>query len=266
MSMQCTKLKRKRDDSCFKNKVLLVQAQGSGQMLHEEELAFLADSGILETQATQTVMSHNTAYQADDLDAYEFDCDEINSAKIVLMANLSHFGSDVLAEVPNPNNAHMINQGVQVTQSFELSSVVTQTDTDINNDSNIIHYSQYLCESQQSAIQDSNSSAQQVALILFVIEQLKTQVVNCTKTNLDNKNVNDALTAEHKRYKEQNKVLKAGQNDFSDAREQYAKIDHLKHALSEQLREKESLLKIVFVLKDDIKKDESRNIYREIAL
>nr|GEX71935.1 integrase, catalytic region, zinc finger, CCHC-type, peptidase aspartic, catalytic [Tanacetum cinerariifolium] len=35
---------------------------------------------------------------ADDLDAYDSDCDEINSAKIALMANLSHCGSDNLAE------------------------------------------------------------------------------------------------------------------------------------------------------------------------
>nr|GEV51758.1 hypothetical protein [Tanacetum cinerariifolium] len=43
MSKQCTKLKRKRDDSWFKDKVLLVKAQENGQILHEEELAFLAD-------------------------------------------------------------------------------------------------------------------------------------------------------------------------------------------------------------------------------
>nr|GFC59967.1 hypothetical protein [Tanacetum cinerariifolium] len=34
----------------------------------------------------------------DDLDAYDSDCDEINSAKIALMANLSRYGSDNLAE------------------------------------------------------------------------------------------------------------------------------------------------------------------------
>ncbi|GJY80027.1 retrovirus-related pol polyprotein from transposon TNT 1-94 [Tanacetum coccineum] len=98
MSKQCTKPKRKRDDSWFKDKVLLVQAQASGQILHEEELAFLADPGIPEGQATQTVITHNAAYQADDLDAYDSDCDELNTAKVALMANLSHYGSDALAE------------------------------------------------------------------------------------------------------------------------------------------------------------------------
>nr|GFB11575.1 hypothetical protein [Tanacetum cinerariifolium] len=36
--------------------------------------------------------------KADDLDAYDSDCDELNSAKVALMANLSHYGSDTLAE------------------------------------------------------------------------------------------------------------------------------------------------------------------------
>ncbi|GJR05298.1 retrovirus-related pol polyprotein from transposon TNT 1-94 [Tanacetum coccineum] len=69
MSKQCTKPKRKRDDSWFKEKVLLVEAQAHGQILNEEELAFLADPGIPENQSTQTVITHNAAYQADDLDA-----------------------------------------------------------------------------------------------------------------------------------------------------------------------------------------------------
>ncbi|GKF52860.1 retrovirus-related pol polyprotein from transposon TNT 1-94, partial [Tanacetum coccineum] len=78
MSRQCTKPKRKRDDSWFKEKVLLVQAQAHGQILNDEELAFLADPGIPEGQSTQTVITHNAAYQADDLNAYDSDCDEHN--------------------------------------------------------------------------------------------------------------------------------------------------------------------------------------------
>ncbi|GJY06006.1 retrovirus-related pol polyprotein from transposon TNT 1-94 [Tanacetum coccineum] len=67
-------------------------------ILHEEELAFLADPGIAEGQATQIAITHNDAYQVDDLDAYDSDCDELNTAKVALMANLSHNGSDALAE------------------------------------------------------------------------------------------------------------------------------------------------------------------------
>nr|GEV35769.1 hypothetical protein [Tanacetum cinerariifolium] len=158
----------------FKDKVLLVQAQANGQVLHEEELEFLADPEIAETQSTHYVVTNNASYQADDLDAY--DSDEINSAKIALMVNLSHYGSDNLAE--------------------NLS----------------LH-----------AFQDD--------LILSVIEQLKTQVVNCTKINQDNKNVNEILTAELERYKDQ-----------------------------------ESLEQKVTLLKNDFQKEESQNIDREPAL
>nr|GEW80113.1 hypothetical protein [Tanacetum cinerariifolium] len=88
------------------DKVLLVQAQANEQILHEEELAFLADPGIVEAQTTQNVITNNVAYQADDLDAYDSDCDEINSDKVVLMVNLSHFGFDDLAEITGSTELH----------------------------------------------------------------------------------------------------------------------------------------------------------------
>nr|GEZ39674.1 hypothetical protein [Tanacetum cinerariifolium] len=149
MSKQCTKPKRKQVDSWFKDKVLLVQAQANGQILHEEELAFLADLGIPEGQATQTVITHNVAYQANDFDAYDSECNKLNTAKVALMANLSHYGSDALAEVYNLDNVDnsMINQGVQRMSSSEQSNVVNQSETKITSDSNIISYSQYVIES-----------------------------------------------------------------------------------------------------------------------
>ncbi|GKC69698.1 integrase, catalytic region, zinc finger, CCHC-type containing protein, partial [Tanacetum coccineum] len=144
-SKQCTKSKRKRDDSYFKDKVLLVQAQANGQILHEDELAFLADPGTREGQATQTVITHNASYQADDLDAYDSDCDELNTTKVALVANLSHYVSVALAEAYNPDNVdnNMINQGVQVMPSSEQSNVVNQPETVITSDINIIPYSHW---------------------------------------------------------------------------------------------------------------------------
>nr|GEZ65759.1 hypothetical protein [Tanacetum cinerariifolium] len=104
MSKQCTKPKRKRDAKWFKEKLLLVQAQANGQVLQEEELEFLADPGTAESLSNQTVVTTNAAYQADDLDAYDSNCDELNSARIALMANLSHCDSDNLEEVNNQDN------------------------------------------------------------------------------------------------------------------------------------------------------------------
>nr|GEU57928.1 Gag-Pol polyprotein [Tanacetum cinerariifolium] len=121
MSKQCINPKRKRDVAWFKEKVLLLLAQANGQVLHEEELEFLADPGIAETQSTQYVVTNNAAYQADDLDAYDSDCDELNSTKIALMANLSHYGSDNLVEVHNQDNVsnNVIYQDVQATLTSE---------------------------------------------------------------------------------------------------------------------------------------------------
>ncbi|GJZ02559.1 retrovirus-related pol polyprotein from transposon TNT 1-94 [Tanacetum coccineum] len=113
------------------------------------------------------------------LDAYDSDCDELNSAKVALMANLSHYGSDALAEVHNHDNMNnnVAHQAVQVMPSSQQSNVVNHSKTEITSDSNIIPYSQYVIESQQVTVQNSNSSAQQDDLILSVIEQLKTPMV-----------------------------------------------------------------------------------------
>nr|GEW08341.1 hypothetical protein [Tanacetum cinerariifolium] len=108
---------------------------GKQRVLQEEELDFLADPGTAESSSNQTVITTNAAYQADDLDAYDSDCDELNSAK-------------------------------------------------------------YMNESQYNTIQNSTLPALQDDLIFSVIEQLKTQVVKCTKINQDNKHVNELLTAE----------------------------------------------------------------------
>nr|GEV75550.1 hypothetical protein [Tanacetum cinerariifolium] len=93
MSKQCTKPKRKRDESWFKDKNVII---------------------------------NNAAYQANDLDAYDSDCDEINSAKISLMANLSHCGSDNLAKVHTQDNVthNVVNQAVQAMSLSEQSDIM----------------------------------------------------------------------------------------------------------------------------------------------
>nr|GEV59439.1 hypothetical protein [Tanacetum cinerariifolium] len=99
----------------------------------EEELEFLADPDIAETSSTQYAVTNNAAYQADDLDAYDSDCDELNSAKISLMANLSHYGFDNLAEVQNQANVYnnVLYQDVQETSTFEQSDILNQSETEL---------------------------------------------------------------------------------------------------------------------------------------
>ncbi|GJW21058.1 hypothetical protein Tco_0031680 [Tanacetum coccineum] len=68
MARQCTQPKRPRNSAWFKEKTLL------------------------------TTIPLNAAFQTDDLDAYDSDCDDISSVKAVLMANISSYDSDVLSE------------------------------------------------------------------------------------------------------------------------------------------------------------------------
>ncbi|GJY09989.1 retrovirus-related pol polyprotein from transposon TNT 1-94 [Tanacetum coccineum] len=137
IARQYPKPKRKRDATWFRDKVLLVEAQGSGKVLNEEELEFLADPRVAEGPVTQTVITHNTAYQAHDLDAYDSDCDDFFTTKAVLMANLSSYGSDVLFEVPHSENTHtdMLNQSVQEMSYSEQTHLVNYPENEITNQS-----------------------------------------------------------------------------------------------------------------------------------
>ncbi|GKA65170.1 hypothetical protein Tco_0764877 [Tanacetum coccineum] len=214
-----------------------------GPTLQEKVEAILGNKGLLFVTTAkgkdtcpnsalnlrENKMIRGLRIKSDDLDAYDSDCDELNTAKVSLMANLSHYGSDALAKVHNHNNVNnnMINQVVHAMLSSEQSNVVNHSETEITSDSNIIPYS----------------------------------------------HVNDTLTAELKIYKEQVKVLKERQNvnlwsndNVSDSSAQSVKIDHLKQTLSEHLKEKESLMQTVTLLKNNFKKEESKNIDREIAL
>ncbi|GKD27075.1 hypothetical protein Tco_1233289, partial [Tanacetum coccineum] len=186
--------------------------------------AILGNKGLLfVTTAKGKETCPNSALKlkgnANDLDAYDSDCDELNATKVALMANLSHYGSYALAEVHNLDNIdnNMINQGVQ------------------------------------------NHNRQLFRILAHLHNKM-----HC---------VNDTLTAELERYKEQVKVLKEGQNvdlkskdNVLGSCEQSVEIDHLKQTLSEHVKEKESLMQTVTLLKDDFKKKEFRNIDREINL
>ncbi|GKA12556.1 hypothetical protein Tco_0692102 [Tanacetum coccineum] len=217
MTRQFTEPKRPRNSARFKEKMLLVQPHESYQVLDEEQLAFLADPEVAYGQATQTTITHNAAFQTDDLDAYDSDYDDISSAKPVLMANLS--------------------------------------------------------KTQNVIVQDTNSSAQQNAMIMSVFEQMSNQVTIYDKVNQKNKLVNEFLTAELERYKERVKMFEQRLNIDLSSREKFIdsqmddmirnrnakfaaleqEIDPLKQTLSKHVKEKESLLTTLTIFKKESK-------------
>nr|GEU50229.1 hypothetical protein [Tanacetum cinerariifolium] len=70
MARQCTQPKRPRNVAWFKEKLMLAEAQEAGQILDEEQFSFLADP----------------------------DCDDLSSAKAIMMVNLSSCNPEVLFE------------------------------------------------------------------------------------------------------------------------------------------------------------------------
>nr|GEU92951.1 retrovirus-related Pol polyprotein from transposon TNT 1-94 [Tanacetum cinerariifolium] len=98
------------------------------------EITFqLTSRGRSLVSCAKYVITNNATYQADDLDAYDSDCDEINSAKIALMVNLSHYDSDNLAEIHNPDNVtnNVLNQAMQAMSLSKDSNIMTQSETEI---------------------------------------------------------------------------------------------------------------------------------------
>ncbi|GJY82742.1 hypothetical protein Tco_0496118 [Tanacetum coccineum] len=254
--------------------------QGIALSLRGQEI--LHDLRVADVQDTQTTITRNVAFKIDDLDAYDSDCDDISSAKAILTANLLSYGSDVLFEVPHSNTYQndMTNQSVQEMQYFEQTPIDDYPDNEITSDSNIIPYSQYLQETQNAVVQDTNSSAHQDAMIMFVFEQMSNQVTNCNKIDLENNCVNESLTADLERYKERVKTFEQRLNVDLSSHEKLIdsqmddiiqnknvlkqEIDLLKKTLSKHVKKKESLLTTHTVFKKESKEKDSKYMDKEI--
>ncbi|GJV85534.1 retrovirus-related pol polyprotein from transposon TNT 1-94 [Tanacetum coccineum] len=258
MARQCTQLKRPRNATWYKDRAILAEAQEARQILDEEQLIFLADPGVPDGQAVQTIIPNNAAFQTEDLDTYDSDCDDVSNAKAVLMANISNYGSDVISEVPHSETYlnDMENQSVHAMQDFEQTPVMDVTDNEITSDSNIILYSQYLQETQQANVQDTN-------------------LQGTTRFN-------DLISAELERYKERVKTFEQLLNIDLSSREKMIdsqmddmikeklalkeQVDSLKQNISKQIKEKESLLQTFTVFKNESKEKENKYMENEIDL
>ncbi|GJR36585.1 putative ribonuclease H-like domain-containing protein [Tanacetum coccineum] len=210
MARQCTQPKGPRNTTWYKDKAMLVEAQEAGQIFDEEQLVFLADPGVPDGQAVQTIIPNNDAFQTKDLHTYDSDCDDISNAKAVLMANISNYGSNVISEVPHSETYlnDLKNQSAHAMQDFEKTPAVDVTDNEITSDSNIILYSQYLQETQQA--------------------------------NANKEQNNESVTAELERYKEQVKTFEQHLNIDLSSREKMidSQMDDMikeKLALKEQV-------------------------------
>ncbi|GJT62226.1 hypothetical protein Tco_1005759 [Tanacetum coccineum] len=134
MERKCTQPKRPRNDVWFKEKLVLAKAHESGQVLDEEQLAFLADPGIIDCHDVQPIIIYNAAFQTNDLDPYDSDCDDISSAKAVLMVNLLSYGSDVLSKLERyKERVKTLEQRFNVDLNSREKLIDSQMDDEIRN-------------------------------------------------------------------------------------------------------------------------------------
>ncbi|GJQ93904.1 hypothetical protein Tco_0005043 [Tanacetum coccineum] len=79
------------------------------------------------SQAAQTTIPNNAAFQTEDLDAYDFECDDVSNAKSVSMASLSNYCSNVISNVPHSESYHndMGNQNL-LDEITEVQTVFNQ--------------------------------------------------------------------------------------------------------------------------------------------
>ncbi|GJT25124.1 hypothetical protein Tco_0895061 [Tanacetum coccineum] len=121
--------KRPRNTAWYKEKAILVEAQEAGQILDEEQLAFLADPGIPVGRA-QTIIPHNAAFQTEDLDTYHSDCDDLSTAQAVLVANISNYSSNVISEfdtiVKKRTTPNALEEAVEILEYFEINDLKAQ--------------------------------------------------------------------------------------------------------------------------------------------
>ncbi|GKC71776.1 hypothetical protein Tco_1117659 [Tanacetum coccineum] len=230
MARQCTQPKRLRNAAWYTDKAMLAKAKEAGQILDEEQLAFLADPGVPDGQVVQTIIPNNAAFQTEDLDTYASDCDDILNAKAVLMANISNYGFDVISEVPHSET---------YLNNMENQSIISFNDLicDRTNVGQMINH----VNNWEMANKEQNHES-----VTAELERYKERV----KTFEQRLNI-DLSSRE--------KMIDSQMDDM--IKEKLAlkeQVDLLKKNLSKQIKEKESLLQTFNVFKNESKEKENK--------
>ncbi|GKD39366.1 hypothetical protein Tco_1259573 [Tanacetum coccineum] len=156
-------------------------------------------------------------FKADHVDAYDLDCDDEATTCAIFMASLSParslngdtvaptYDSDIPSEVPHYDTYHENDVPNSVVQEMEyIEHFVSNNDSydELTSDNNVISYADYMVTIENDAAQYVPPPTQDNAMILSVIEQMKSQVEKCNTVNQENKSVNESLPSKLEQYKE----------------------------------------------------------------
>ncbi|GJY98421.1 hypothetical protein Tco_0515331 [Tanacetum coccineum] len=255
-----------------------MKAQENGVDLDEEQFLFIAggqnstfDDDVDEPPVQDLALNVDQVFQADQCNAFDSNVDEAPTAQTMFMANLSSadpiydkvgpsYDLEILSEVQDHDN-YLDNVGeyheVHEMQNDVQQHYVVDSDAEYMSDSNIIPYEQYVKDNAVKVIQSNVSSMPNDALMM-IITDMHEQSVQCISANEQNKIVNESLTAELARYKEQVEIYEKRARFELTEREQ--KIDEqLRIIITDRNIKKESLKKELHYVKMQLNSTIDRN-------
>ncbi|GKA25949.1 hypothetical protein Tco_0712058 [Tanacetum coccineum] len=182
IARQCTHLKRPHNSKYFKDKMLLIFNKHTRKLrrmewfLDEEQLLFIAggqtntfDDDVDEALVQDLALNEDNVFQADQCDAFDSDVDEAPTAQTMFIENLS--SADPIYDNAGPSY-----------------------DSDIP--------SKYVKDNTVQVIQSNVYYVPNDALMM-IINDMHEHAAQRISANEQNKVVNESLTAELARYKEQ---------------------------------------------------------------
>ncbi|GJT31391.1 hypothetical protein Tco_0911666 [Tanacetum coccineum] len=154
-------------------------------------------------------------FEADQLDAFDFDVDEAPTTHTMFMVNLTSedpifneagtsYDSDIPFEVQDHDNYHDSVYGhhdVHEMQNNIQQDYVVDSEADYTSDSNFISYDQYVEDNAEHVVQSNVSSVQNDAL-RSIIDEMHEDGVQSRIVNKQDRVVKDSLNSELARYKE----------------------------------------------------------------
>ncbi|GJZ74316.1 hypothetical protein Tco_0638462 [Tanacetum coccineum] len=180
-------------------------------------LGCYTDCEDLQLNATLILMANK-------VQAYDLDCDDTPIASAIFMEKQSSTGSingddagpsydtNILSEVPNYDTYHandMFNPFIQELPDSEQPVSVNDTYVDFLSDSNVIFDNPYADTNEDVVVQDMPSLSQNDVAILSLIENMQHEVTRFNTVNLESKKLNESLTIELERYRENIKFLES---------------------------------------------------------
>nr|GFA18486.1 hypothetical protein [Tanacetum cinerariifolium] len=249
--------------------MLLMQAQENGVVLDKEQLLFIEggqtntfDDDVDEAPIQDLALNEDNVFQADQCDAFNSDIDEAPTTQTMFMVNISSadliydetglsYDLDILSEVQDHDN-YVDNVGeyheVHEMQNDIQSNYIVDSDAEYTSDSNIILYKQYVKDNTVQVVQRNNK---------VVNESLTAELVRYKEqVEMYEKRAGFKLTKREQKIDEQLKIIITDRNYKDESLKQ--ELHSVKIKLNSTINHNKSMVEEVTTLKKDFKQKENK--------